>query len=135
MNSKKIYLFFALTAAILFSSCVPSVDPEELYGQWNYIKVEDLKGYPPEVMPAEQLAEQKPSIRFSTDHKLVITWGGKTLSQGTFRISGMQIMYKEKMPDGKIREFPFLVNELDDNQIVFQTLGDDPSRVTATRAK
>jgi hypothetical protein len=37
------------------------------------------------------------------------------------------------MPDGKKREFPFVVSKLTDKEIIFETTGKDGSRVTAVK--
>lgn len=116
----------------LFAGCKSSVKPEDLYGKWKYTKIEHPNADPPEV-PAAQLQSESPSIEFSKDNTYVIMWGGKALSHGTFTTDGMNIRIKETLPDGTTRAFPFWVSELTDKEIVFATLGQDGSKVTAVR--
>jgi hypothetical protein len=45
----------------------------------------------------------------------------------------MNIRIKENLPAGTTRAFPFWVSELTDKEIVFATLGQDGSKVTAVK--
>ena len=124
-----------ITTAILlfFASCKSSINPEDLYGKWKYIKVENPHATPPDSVSSSDLQAQAPYIQFSKSNDLVIIWGGKILSHGKFKTDGKNIRYTEGLPDGKTREFPFWVMKLTDKEIVFETLGADGSRVTAVR--
>ena len=88
---------------------------------------------PPTSLRPEDLQAQSPSIEFLSNNKFVIMWGGKALSQGTFSTVGQNIMIKEDLPGGQSRKFSFLVSKLTDKDIVFETKGDDASRVTAVK--
>jgi hypothetical protein len=105
---------------------------ETLYGQWNYIKVESPSN-PEENLTEEELLEQVPSISFTADHNLTIMWGGKRLSYGKYRIEGNLIRYTENLGGGRTREFPFLVSKLTDKELVFETMEQNATRVTAVR--
>jgi hypothetical protein len=63
----------------------------------------------------------------------MIWWGGQVLTHGTYKIDGDKIQFKEIQPGGKIREFPFIVSKLDDKNLVFETKGDEGSKVTAVK--
>jgi hypothetical protein len=130
--TKHIIYIPAILLLFLFSGCKSSIKPEDLYGKWKYTKIEHANADPPE-MPAAQLQSESPSIEFSKDNSYVIMWGGKALSHGTFTTDGMNIRIKENLPDGTTRAFPFWVSELTDKEIVFATLGQDGSKVTAVR--
>src|SRR5580698_4461766 len=121
----------AVIFAVLFNSCKSSISPDELYGKWKYIKVEQPNAHPPDSVRSDDLAAQSPYIQFSKNNTLEIIWGGKVLSHGKFTVDGRNIRYTESLEDGTTRQFPFWVSELTDKEIVFETKGDDGSRVTA----
>jgi len=79
------------------------------------------------------LAEASPSIRFTKSESLIITWGGKILSKGKFTIKNQNINYTEDIEGGGNRTFPFYVSRIDDKSIVFETLGEQGTRVTAVK--
>ena len=108
----KIYIFFIIVLLIVFSSCSNAIDADELYGRWDYVAVENFN--PPDSLTREELIAQAPAILFSKDNKLVIEWGGKQLSHGTYRLDGKMIRYTEFLEGGIKREFPFLIKELGD---------------------
>jgi hypothetical protein len=128
----KKYIFALLLTAAFLSACKPSLTPERLYGKWNYIRVEKPAS-PGDSVTRFDIAEQKPSIVFNKDNTLQIYWGGKVLSHGKFTVMSRDIKYKEDLGDGKARDFPFSVTELTDKKIIFETLGEDGSKVTAVR--
>lgn len=118
---------------ILFTSCGPSLNSENLTGRWNYIKLETPNTNPPSEEPDWKLKMDKPSIEFTKNNELTIYWGGKVLSHGTFTIDGKNIHYKQVLADGRSNEFPFHVTEFTGKQMVFETLGKEGSRVTAVK--
>lgn len=120
---------FAL--AIIISSCTKSMNIEDLYGRWNYIAVENFN--PPDSLTKNELIEQSPAIIFSADNKLVIEWGGKQLSHGTYRMDGKMIRYTEFLEGGRKREFPFLIKELGENELVFETMEQNYTRIKAKK--
>ena len=124
-----------IAAAILLSllvSCQLSIKPETLYGKWKYIKIENNSVANTTNVRPEQLEAESPYIKFTKD-SLMIWWGGKVLTHGTYIIDGDKIQFKEIQPGGKIRQFPFIVSKLDDKNFVFETKGDDGAKVTAVR--
>ncbi len=122
----------AIVLLCCLASCKPVIKPEDLYGKWKYIKIEHHNADPPE-MPAPQLKSESPSIEFSKKNEYEIMWGGKILSHGKFATDGMNIRITESLPDGTTRQFPFWVSELTDKEMVFETKGEDGSKVTAVR--
>lgn len=129
----RLVLFISLLLA--FSACKNSVNPEELYGQWRYVKVEEPNKRPPYVMPQEELEAANPSITFTKENNLIITWEGKQLSNGKFKMDNRMIRYAENLEGGAVREFPFLIKEISDTLLVFETMREDASRVTAIKIK
>jgi hypothetical protein len=115
-----------------FASCKSSIKPEELYGKWKYIKIEKPKD-PDDIIKDADVAAQSPYIQFSKDSSLVIMWGGKVLSHGKFTIDGDNIRYTESLPDSTTRQFPFWVSKLTDKDLIFETTGENASRVTAVK--
>lgn len=124
--------FILLAIALLFAACKSSIQSQKLYGKWNYTRVEKPAS-PSDSLKSYEIDEQKPYILFNKDNTLQIFWGGKLLSHGRFTTSGQDIKYREVLPNSKLRDFPFSVNELSDKKIIFETLGEDGSRVTAVR--
>jgi hypothetical protein len=133
MKIQSLPVIIAGLISLLFVSCGSPVSPEELYGTWKYIKVEHPYKNPPELMPEAEVKAASASIRFTKDSSLVIMWGGSRLSHGKFRIEDKMIRYTENLPGGTTREFPFLVKELSAKKLVFETMEQDASRITATR--
>ncbi|HEY2582336.1 MAG TPA: hypothetical protein VGI43_11045 [Mucilaginibacter sp.] len=125
-------LVLAMTI-LLFPSCKSSINPDNLYGKWKYIKVANPNAIPPDSVASDELALQAPYIQFTKSDSLIIIWGGKVLSHGKFRIDGQNIRYTETLADGKTREFPFWVSKLTDKEIIFETTTQDKSRVTAVK--
>jgi hypothetical protein len=115
-------------------ACNRSVDPEKLYGSWKYVKVVTPSA-PEEDLNEAELAMEGASITFTTQDSLIIWWGGKKLSHGKFRIEGNLIRYKEDLEDGTTREFPFRVNSLTGSELVFQTMSQQGTIVTAVKEK
>ncbi len=126
--------FIAGAAAFaLFASCQNTIKPETLYGKWKYIKIENNSVSNTNIVTSEQLESEEPYISFSKNDSLLIWWGGKVLSHGSYKIEGDKIQVKEILADGKTREFPFIVSKLDDKNLVFATNGDDGAKVTAVK--
>jgi len=95
--------------ALLFFlfSCNSAIEPKALYGKWKYIKVEHPNASPPDSLSSSEINASAPSIQFFKNNQLLIMWDGKVLSQGKFVIDGYNIVYTERLPDGKTRTFPF----------------------------
>jgi hypothetical protein len=123
-----------ITAIILFlTACQPGITPQKLYGEWKYVKIENPGANPPSTDPDWKLKIEHPSIVFSKNNELTIWWEGKILTHGTFSVDVKNIRFKEDLPGGQTREFPFYVSKLTDKEIVFETLGAEGSRVTAIK--
>lgn len=123
-------------ALMLFviTSCSSALKPEDLYGEWKYTEILNVRT-PSESTTADEIAAETPSIRFTDKNYLVIMWGGKQLSHGKFRVDGKMIRYTEDLPGGKTREFPFLVSVLTADKLVFETMTSEATRVTARKVK
>ena len=114
------------------SACKHAVTATDLYGKWNYTKLE----HPGQTMPgpsASDLKTQAPYIEFTKADSLRMFWGGQLLSHGTFTVDGTNIQYKEILPDGSSRSFPFFISAFKDKTMAFETLGSDASRVTVVK--
>jgi len=123
--------FFALI--LLASACKPAIKAADLYGTWKYLKVENPNETPPDSVSNSELTVQAPNIKFTKSDSLIIFWGGKQLSHGKFRMEGNNISYTENQADGSIRTFPFYISKIDSKNLVFETLGEHGTRVTAVR--
>jgi hypothetical protein len=123
-------------AIVLLVSCKQKVivTANLLYGRWNYVKVENPYAHPPDSVKSDELKIQKPYILFSKD-SVQMWWGGGLLSRGSYKVSGDSIQYKEILPGGQTRVFPFIVTRLTDKDIVFETTGEEGSLVTAVKSK
>jgi len=124
------YIFFFV---ILLSACKPAIRPADLYGSWKYLKVENPNANPPDSVSHYDLVQQSPYVKFTTSDSLIIIWGGKLLSHGKFTIAGSNIQYKEDLPGGKTRSFPFYISNIDSKNLIFETLGAEGTRVTAVK--
>lgn len=118
---------------LVFTSCSNTIKQEELYGRWNYLKVNNTN--PLDTLPDGELELQSPAIIFNNKQDLVIEWGGKTLSSGKFRMEGKMIRYTENLPGGQKREFPFLIKSLTDKELIFQTMEQNVTTVTALKER
>lgn len=132
MFSRSACLLSFILVLLMFPACRPGVDPEDLYGSWKYVKVVSPSA-PAEDLDADLLAAESASISFTRPDSLVIWWGGRKLSRGKFRTEGNLIRYTETLEGGTTREFPFKVNRLTDRELVFQTMSEGGTIVTAIR--
>jgi len=128
----KIKTFF-FCSFLLFLSCSGSIDPKDLYGEWNYVKV--VNADPEEITSDEELKQARPAIFFSESQELKIVWGGKQISEGKYKLDAKMIRYTETLEGGRTREFPFLISKLTDTEIVFQTMEKNYTRVTALKQR
>ena len=118
---------------ILISSCKPAIKSADLYGTWKYLKVENPNSTPPDSVKHDELLLQAPYIQFTKSDSLIIIWGGKVLSHGKFKMDGNNISYTESLPGGTSRTFPFYISKIDGKNLVFETLGEQGTRVTAVK--
>lgn len=128
----KKYALLLLLGCVVLAGCKHAVTATDLHGKWNYTRLEHPNQSPPGVMPTGDLREQAPYIEFMGD-SLRMVWGGQLLSHGTFTVDGTNINYKEILSDGSTRSFPFYISSFKDNTMVFETMGDDASRVTVVK--
>ena len=126
-------ILLSIAAVLLTFSCMQGINPRDLYGEWKYVKVDNRNHNFSDSVTSLELAEQSPSITFSEQGDLIIMWGGKQLSAGKFRLEGNIIRYTENLPDGKVREFPFLIVDLSVNELVFQTMEREVTYITAKK--
>lgn len=124
------------SAIFVLASCKQKIKlaTDQLYGKWNYVKVENPFAHPPDSVKSDELKTEKPYILFSKD-SLQMWWGGGILSRGSYKVSGDSIVYKEILAGGQTRVFPMVVSKLTDKDIVFETTGEEGSLVTAVKAK
>jgi len=132
-SSIKNKLIAGAAALALFASCKNTIQPDALYGKWKYVKIENTSVSSTSNVTSEQLESEEPYIQFSKNDSLLIWWGGKVLSHGSYKIDGDKIQVKEILADRKTREFPFIVSKLDDKNLIFETTGDDGAKVTAVK--
>ena len=118
---------------ILLYSCKSSITANQLYGKWKYIKSEQPNANPPDSTSSGDLKIDDPSIRFFKDNTLQIWWGGKMISHGKFTVEDKKIQYTESLPDGTTRKFPFWIMDFTGKQLVFETTGEDGTRITAVK--
>ncbi|TZF83621.1 hypothetical protein FW774_09090 [Pedobacter sp. BS3] len=126
------YLIWIIISLVLVS-CNSSIKPELLYGRWHYVKVEYLNNPEAKAMDAQEVAANKPYIEFSRNGDLIMVWNGKVLSHGKYTIADNLIRYQEILDGGRIREFPFLVQKLTPDELVFQNMEQQSTRVTAKK--
>ena len=127
----KLFTVILVLIFLFLSSCSNSIAPEDLYGRWKYIMVTNSN--PEESLTVGEIRQQAPSITFSKNQELVIEWGGKRLSYGKFRMEGRIIRYTETLDGNRTLEFPFLITKLTDNELVFQTMEQEFTTVTAEK--
>ncbi|WP_170827283.1 hypothetical protein [Arcticibacter eurypsychrophilus] len=106
---------------------------QDLYGEWKYIKVENPNQNPSNTTSEEELSANDPSISFTSKGDMVMIWGGKQLSHGTFKLEYPTISYQESMADGRIRSIRFLIKRFNQDILVFETMEADAVRVTARK--
>ena len=115
------------------SACKPALKSEALIGKWKYVKVETPQASPPDSIKKVVIEQASPYITFSKNDSVKIIWSDSVLSHGTYRLSGNNIQVKEILAGGKSREFPFYISKLDKNNLIFESLGEDGSKVTAVK--
>lgn len=130
--SLKRYVCSVLLGTVLLSACKHGVTATDLHGRWNYIKVQNPNQGPPNEVPGDELKDKAPYIEFKGD-SLRMVWGGKLLSHGTYTVDGSNIQYKEILSGGSTRVFPFYISSFEDKTMVFETLGEEASKVTVVK--
>ncbi|TKB98708.1 hypothetical protein [Pedobacter cryophilus] len=126
--------YFLLIIIIGFASCQSEIKQEDLIGKWKYIKYEAVNK-PSDVSSSDLIDEQQPYIVFQKEGKAEIYSSGKILSKGTFFIENQIIRYEEVLEGNVKRKIAFLIKELNQNQLVFETMDAEPKRITAEKIK
>lgn len=126
-------LFLMCTVLLMVLSCGAPVKQEDLYGQWNYLEVSNPEQGPASKSDPSEIKEKEPSICFYNNGDLVMNWGGKVLSKGTFALEYPDIAYVEHLEGGKTRKIRFLIKKMAADTLVFQTQDADPVRVVAVK--
>ena len=131
ITSFKLFISSSIFLLILTTSCSKTIEIEDLQGKWNYISIKNAD--PEDIITDAEVKIQNPSIFFSTNNDLIIEWGAKQISHGKFNIDGKMIRYTEFLEGGRTREFPFLIIKLNENELVFQTMEKNFTRVSAKK--
>jgi hypothetical protein len=126
--NKLIIIFIFLLAA-----CNIRITKEALIGQWNYKSF----AYQNKSLnkPLANIAAQQPYIEFKEDGTAAIYSSGKVLSSGKYQLEGKIIRFVEDLPNNQTRKIPFLIIELNENQLIFQTMDAEVKVITAEKEK
>ncbi len=125
MKKYLVYLFL-ITSLI---ACNGNINQQNLIGKWNYSSYEYQNKYLNK--PLVNIALQKPSIVFNKDGSALIYSSGEILSKGNYHLDGNIIRYEEILTDGQKRKIPFLIKELTEQQLIFQTMDAEVKIITA----
>lgn len=126
-------IFAGTIALAALASCHSAIKPGALYGKWKYVKVENPRSNPPDSVSAIELQIESPYIRFSKNDSMMIWWGNRVLAHGTYKLDGDNIRIKEILDSGKTRSYPFYISKLTAKDLVFETTGDNGTKVTAVK--
>ena len=132
---KSVLPIFLLFFVISITGCNYFTSEKDIIGEWKYMEIETLHEDPKDKISSKELQKLSPSIIFSEQGDLKIIWDEKMLSTGKYVLEGNIIRFTEKLPDGKTRQFPFLIVEINDQTLKFQTMVQDATIVTAKRIK
>ncbi|EHQ29267.1 hypothetical protein [Mucilaginibacter paludis] len=133
---KRFFIIYSVLLIVATSACNRVIKPDMLIGKWNYVKVENpYSPNPPDTVSARELAEKSPYIELTSNGKLVMMWGGKLLSSGTYQLDKDNIIYTEHLANEQTRKILFWIKAIDENEIVFETKEDDIVRVRAKKDK
>ena len=65
----KQFIFASAILLICFlAACKSSINADDLYGKWKYIKVENPRATPPDSISHDELIQQAPYIQFSKNN-------------------------------------------------------------------
>ncbi|OAQ39847.1 hypothetical protein A5893_09765 [Pedobacter psychrophilus] len=123
-------LFYSSLLMFLIA-CNGNIKQQDLIGKWNYTSY----GYANKSLdkPLPSITIKNPAIVFYSDGKAKIFSSGKILSNGTYQVEGKIIRYEEYLPNGQKRKIPFLIKELNDKELVFQTMDAEVLVITAIK--
>ncbi len=111
--------------------CCQQIKQADLVGEWHYIQLDYLnKSLHPE---GADLSDQQPFIIFKKDGAAEIHSSGALISHGTYHLEKEIIRYEEVLSDGSKREIPFLIKELKNEELIFETMEADGKRITAKK--
>jgi hypothetical protein len=129
MKVNKLIIIFIF----LLASCNIGITKEALIGQWNYKSF----AYQNKSLnkPLANIAAQQPYIEFKEDGTAAIYSSGKVLSFGKYQLEGKIIRFVEDLPNNQTRKIPFLIIELNENQLIFQTMDAEVKVITAEKEK
>jgi hypothetical protein len=68
-------LLTGIVFLLLFSACSDPIKPDQLYGKWKYVQVDNAD--PRDSLQEGELDLQSPAIIFTGKNELIIEWGGK----------------------------------------------------------
>jgi hypothetical protein len=126
--NKLIIIFIFLLAA-----CNSGINKDALIGKWNY------KSYAYQNKslnkPLANIKAQQPYIEFKENGSAAIYSSGKVLSFGKYQLDGKIIRFVEDLPNNQKRKIPFLIIELNENQLIFQTMDAEVKVITAEKEK
>jgi hypothetical protein len=126
------YPLIVTALLLLLAGCKPAIKPEMLYGTWKYAKLENPNTNPHDSMDPYLLQSKSPSIKFKGD-SVTIMWSDTVLLRGTYSVDGSDINITQKLPGGKTSQFPFTIFKLTEKELIFESHGDDGSKVTAEK--
>jgi len=118
---------------VVFNACKPAITPEVLYGKWNYTRLEKPNAHPASVEPDWKLKLEKPYVLFLKNNEMQMWWSGELFAHGKFSVKDNDIWFNQVFDGGQTREFPFHIVELKDGTMVFETSGEDGSKVTVVK--
>lgn len=124
---------FSIIVALFISSCNSSVNSENLIGKWVYVKVEFTNQNPVIVQEKLDLKDKNPHIIFNENGSAVIYSSGNVISKGKYVLENKIIRYEETLQDGQKRKIPFLIKELNQNKLIFESMEQDVKRITAEK--
>jgi hypothetical protein len=130
-NLRKLIISLNVALIVFVTSCSKTIEIGDLQGKWNYISIKNAD--PEDIIRDAEVKIQNPSIFFSSNNDLIIEWGAKQISHGKFKLDGKIIRYTEFLEGGRTREFPFLIIELNESDLVFQTMEKNFTRVSAKK--
>ena len=127
-------LFKLSIIIILFLlACNSGINKDALIGRWNY------KSYAYQNKslnkPLANIKAQQPFIEFKKNGTAAIYSSGNVLSSGMYTLDGKIIRFVEDLPNNQKRKIPFLIIELNENELVFQTMDAEVKVITAEKEK
>ena len=118
---------------LILAACNGGINKDALLGKWKYKSYE----YQNKSLnkPLANIVAQQPYIMFNADGTAAIYSSGKVLSSGKYQLDGKIIRFEEDLPNNQKRKIPFLIKELTENQLVFQTMDAEVKVITAEKEK